>query len=383
MENAVVINFGELWLKGKNRDMFINKLYNNIKLSLNGIKYNKFEIWRDRLVIFTDDTDGIIDKLKFVFGISKYMRCRLIPNDMDKILDESSKIVDLEYAYRVIAHRSYKNLPFKSYDIVTAFIKQDKIKVSKDSPHELHVNPTKYGCFIYTDEDVFNGIRGLPVGVSGKCIVLLSGGIDSPLAAYYAMKRGLQPIYLHLHGFNDNKLAVNSKIGKIVDILSKYSNDESKVYYVPAYMFQLEAMKADHKYEVVLLKRFIFRLAYEISKKEKAYTFVTGESLGQVSSQTVSNLITTSSDIKGRLIFRPLIGFDKIEIIDEARRIGTYDYSIESYRDVCSMHSKDSATKTFVKKIEGIENEIDLEDILDRSLLKSEVVEKRCKEEVN
>ncbi len=373
-----MVYFGELWLKGKNRPNFIKMLKNNILDSISGLNYKEFVPIRDRFLIYIDsssDTDRILEKLGYVFGISKFIKGVITENSIDSILEAAKHLCNKEAGpFKISAHRTDKSLKFTSDDIVSAFIRQDKIEVSKDSDKTLFINPTNIGTFEYLYKDIFKGLGGLPVGMSGKAVILLSGGIDSPVASYYAMKRGLAPIYLHVHAFDDNSKAENSKMKLILEDLSKYYN-KFKVYYVPAYIFQLSILDVKHSFEIILFKRMLYQIAQKVAKKEGAKVIVTGESLSQVSSQTVSNLISTSHGVKDLLVMRPLIGFDKQDIISKAKEIGTYDRSIMKYKDVCSMHSRDAVTTTRLKEIEDLSDSVGIDDISDRSLLKADVLD--------
>ncbi len=376
-KKVVIIHFGELWLKGRNRPNFIRQLYKNIENALGGSDYNEFESWRDRFVIYLNeksDADFILKKLGYVFGISWFSIAYLTDSNIENMMNTVNSLLsnyDPEISYKIEAHRTDKSLAFNSYQIVSAFIKQDKIKVSKDSSHIIYINPTNKGTFIYFGDEINKGLGGFPVGVSGKAIILFSGGIDSPVAAYYAMKKGLEPIYVHVHSFDDNKKAEKSKIPELINQLSNFNNG-SKAYYIPSSIFQISILKVKHSFEIILFKRFIYSIGEMIAKKEKADVIVTGESLGQVSSQTVSNLISTSYKIKNEFVMRPLIAFDKSEIIKKAKEIGTFDISIKPYKDVCSMHSRDAITNSSNAKLDELSKLIEMDDIVIRSLLKSD-----------
>lgn len=378
MQEVIVVYFGELWLKGKNRPNFIKMLKDNVLDSISGLKYSRFVPLRDRFLIYIDgssDTGSILEKLGYVFGISRFIKGVITDNSIDSVLKAAFKLCSNEIGpFKISAHRTDKSLEFTSKDIVSAFINQDSIEVSRDSDKILFINPTNIGTFEYLNKEVFKGLGGLPVGMSGKAVILLSGGIDSPVASYYAMKRGLVPIYLHVHAFNDNGKAENSKMGLILETLSKYYS-RFRVYYVPAYIFQLSILDVKHSFEIILFKRMLYQMAKKIAKKEGAKVIVTGESLSQVSSQTVSNLISTSHDVNDLLVMRPLIGLDKQDIISKAKEIGTYDQSIIKYKDVCSMHSRDAVTTTRLSYIDELSNSVGMDDISDRSLLKADVLD--------
>lgn len=268
-------------------------------------------------------------------------------------------------------NRALKSLSFNSADVVTHFIKNTKklnFKIDKDAKRDLYISITKDCAFIYDRK--MQGSKGLPVGSSGNAVVLFSGGIDSPVAAYYAMKRGLHPVYLHVHAFSDNKDEKLSKINDLAKHLSAYSCGSS-LYYVPGYIFQSSAMRVPRKYELVMFKLFMHKLAERIAKKEGAGCIVTGESLGQVASQTLSNLTTSQQGIKP-LIMRPLIGFDKQEIINIAARIGTFDMSIIRYKDVCSIAAKNPALTTNYAEIRKLWKVASMDSAVSRTMKKVE-----------
>jgi thiamine biosynthesis protein ThiI len=201
--------------------------------------------------------------------------------------------------------------------------------------------------------------------------VLLSGGIDSPVAAFYAMKRGLFPIYAHVHMHPDEKEIESSKISGILKILSRYSGT-AKVHYLPGYLFQSYIANSRTRFELVLFKRFILKLAEYVAAKEGAEAIVTGDSLGQVASQTASNM-TSASAGTNVLIVCPLVCFDKSEITEEAKRLGTYELSIQPYKDVCSLSAKNPRTRSAPEIIEKEFKELHLDDAV-KETIKREII---------
>ncbi|MGC8679847.1 MAG: tRNA uracil 4-sulfurtransferase ThiI [Candidatus Micrarchaeia archaeon] len=344
--DKIVIHFGEIWMKGKNRSTFINKLLENIKIALKEEKYDKIENLRDRFLIElsnNSDIDKIINKLKYIFGISWFAPTLIIENDINKIISAADILMNNKHDVKIIVTRSYKEFKYDSHQIVTKFINNIKalnFSIDKNGKNNLYINITKEGTFLYKEK--IKGANGLPVGSSGKAIILLSGGIDSPVAAIYAMKRGLLPIYLHMHAFSSNDDIMNSKMKEILFLLNKYY-PQANCYIMPSHYYQTSILGINGKYELIVFKHFLYRMAHRIAIKEGANVIVTGESIGQVASQTVNNLIATESKIN-EFIMRPLIGFDKQEIIDKAKELGTYEISIKPYIDVCSLKAKNPST---------------------------------------
>lgn len=377
-ERIVLIHFGELWLRGRNRNSYIKQLARNIGRSMEG-EDARLERLYDRFILKLGkncDMESVKDKLRHTFGISNYEISYTTKSEMKSILKLSKKLLSQmdKVALKISSHRTYKDVPFDSVEIVDRLFKMAKrMKFplsNKGFVNELKVNVTKDVTFISYEK--IRAFGGLPVGTSGKGVVLISGGIDSPVAAWYAMKRGVEPIYVHIHGYPDNKEVLESKMPRIFGELRKYS-PESRIYYAPSHFFQMSAMKAG-KYELILLKAFMFMVAERIAEKEGANMIFTGESLGQVASQTPSNIAAESDGIKIPIL-RPLIGFDKQEIIKVAREIGTYDLSIIPYKDVCSINSRNPKTQTSLGKIRELKKNTGLAKIASRTVKAAQIGE--------
>ena len=377
-EKVIIIHFGELWLRGRNRNMYIKALFGNISRAMMG-EDARLEKMYDRFVLRLGrkaDLGSIGDKLDHTFGISNYEITYASSNSMDAIEKLAGKVLSEteKCSLKVSAHRSFKELPFDSAEVssrIFALAKKMGFTMSnKEFSREIRINITKDNSFISMDRKRTHG--GLPVGTSGTGIILLSGGIDSPVAAWYAMKRGVSPIYVHIHGYSNLEEARTSKITMILKELSKYSHG-SVVYFVPSHIFEMSAMSSG-KYELVLLKSFMLAVAQKIAKKEGANMIFTGESLGQVASQTPSNIAAESYGIETPIL-RPLIGFDKQEIISLARRIGTYEMSILPYKDVCSINARNPKTHTEIERLRRIKKEVKLGVAVTRTLKASAKVE--------
>ncbi len=375
MYDGIVIHFGELWLKGKNRGSFIDRLYSNIAYALGEQKSSGLKRLRDRFILEAESEEEINDAcgtLGKVSGISWFAPFIKSESGVEAIIEKSAELFSDKENVRIEPHRSFKGTDFNSDDIVSAFIRSaDKLRFvpNKDGDHTLFIEVLKDFSILHKEK--IKGLNGLPVGVSGKAIVLLSGGIDSPVAAYYAMKRGLAPVFLHIYAYGSMDDVERSKMPALLDKLSAYSGKTS-VYYIPAHIFQMAAMKESQKYEVVLFKKFIYAVAERIAELEGAKVIVTGESLGQVSSQTVDNLIASGDGVK-KLFFRPLIGMDKEEIIDVARAIGTYAISIMQYKDACSLRAKNPATSTSADKLHRIYGHAGIDEALEQSMKRAVV----------
>ncbi len=367
--SIIVIHFGEIWLKGGNRRQFIQRLYNNIGAALKREDYDELENDRDRFLLHLNkksDYDSIGKKLSKVFGISWFGGCITVKSSFGDIVDTIIK-VSKGRCVRLDVHRSDKSLPFKSYEVVSHLIKlskKRKIALDVDSDDVVYVKAAAKKTYVSFDKQ--QGAQGLPVGCSGKAVILLSGGIDSPVASYYAMKRGLEPIYLHIHGFPAYDKKKLRKVYNVLGSLSGYSA-ASTSYFSPFHIFQGASLEVPRRYELVLFKRFLYLLANEVAKAEKADCIVTGESLGQVASQTMQNLKATSAGLD-QMILRPLIGMDKQEIVDKAKMIGTFDSSIAAYKDVCSISIKGAELRAKAGDIDLFCKKMGMQKVLKETL---------------
>ena len=371
-ESLIIANFGELWLKGRNRDQYIHTLERNIRDQLSGESF-ALERHFDRLIIRIDDgsdVGSIVSKLRKTFGLSRLEVAVAVKPDMKSIVSEAENILSAEPApksLKIDAHRAYKELPFDSMEIVRkvkAVAEKHGIDpTTKGYEKELSISVTKEAAFMSMGRE--KALGGLPVGSSGRAVVLLSGGIDSPVAAWYAMKRGMQPIYLHVHSHQNGEEALKGKIPRMMETLSGF-HPHYIAYMVPSHVFQAASMGLG-KYELVLMKTFFLRLAEQVALKEDAHAIYTGESLGQVASQTPENIEAEQYGIKVPVL-RPLIGYDKEEIIKVARAIGTYDQSIEQYKDVCSMSARNPKLNSDREKVAELAKRIGMRGIVSRSL---------------
>ncbi len=364
--DAIDVRFGELLLKGRNLGRFIDILKGNIKSALSSENYEKIVQNRDRFLIMLSDksnTNRIIERLRYIPGVSIISPIIFTDPNINSIITASAKFKFKNGSVRIEAHRSDKSHAFNSKDIISAFIKnqgKNKFEIDKNGIHTLYVNLMRDKALLYIKR--IKGIGGLPVGSSGNCALLLSGGIDSPVASIMAMRRGLYPIYLHFHAFSTKKEIENSKIPKLLLLLSKYSKT-SEVYYIPSHLFIAATSKIPESYELVLFKRFMYKLAERICSKHDINTIITGESIGQVASQTIDNMLASQKGID-KLILRPLAGMDKDEIIKLARQMETFEISIKPYREVCSMKIKNPGTKIPSKIIDRLYKNCKLDECI-------------------
>lgn len=368
----IIVHYQEIALKGKNRYIFVNKLLENLKDATAGLGVKNARERGGRIILdlSSDMKEGLLkERVSRVFGIANFSFAYRTSNDVETLKETVLRqIKDKTFkSFRITTKRGYKQYPLTSMDvdrIVGAHIKASTgARVDLTNPEfTIFIEILSKEAFFYTEK--FPGQGGLPAGISGKVVCLLSGGIDSPLAAYRMMKRGCSVLFVHFHSYPYLSKMSQEKVQDIVEILNQYQKG-SKLYLIPFGDIQKEiVLNAPAKYRVVLYRRMMLRIAEAIATKEGILALVTGDSLGQVSSQTLEN-ITTIENASTLPVMRPLIGMDKIEIIDQARRIGTYDISIIPDQDCCQLFiPKNPAVRTTIEEIERVERKLDIEKLV-------------------
>jgi len=382
----VLIHHAEIGLKKGNFAFFERKLVENIKkfAERNKIKINEITRHEKRILAdFSHDSnkEKISDVLKKVFGIKYFSFVYEVDRNIKELEKEVERIlkqfkIDKTKKIAFQTKRSDKNFPFTSIEVNSKLGEISNrlgLKVDyKNFEKKIFIEITGKKIYVYTDRT--NGFGGLPVGTSGRVLVLFSGGIDSPVASWLMMKRGCTVDFLHFHVFKNNKQAFNSKIKTLAEMLNQYQN-KSKLYLVPYSNYEIFTQgEIQEKYDLVLFKYFMLNLAEKFAKENNYDAIVLGDNLGQVASQTIENIKASSLGIL-MTIFRPLLTYDKQEIIDLSRKIGTYDLSIEKYKDCCSILSKKPSTKTKIEKFEKILKSIDINEIVEKSVKELECFE--------
>jgi thiamine biosynthesis protein ThiI len=257
-------------------------------------------------------------------------------------------------------------------ELGTYIIKRFKVKISLKEPQkEIFVELVEGKAYVFDEK--FKGLYGLPVGVSGKVLHLLSGGIDSPVAAWLLMKRGCGVDFLHFHAFREFDERKSGKILGLVKILAQYCF-KSRIFFVPYYPFEAEAVEAPVKYRLVLFRRFMVRVAEAIANKHGIKALGSGENLAQVSSQTLENIAVVSK-ATSLPILRPLLTYEKNETVNLATQIGTFEISTIPYKDCCSLFiTKHPVTKARLEIVESIEKKMNLNEAIKESLEKVEII---------
>jgi thiamine biosynthesis protein ThiI len=382
MYNYVIIHYGEIGLKGLNRPLFEKRLVENIMKAVKGVEFRRIKRIRGRIILELNERTNLTDlerSLLRVFGIAWFAFCFVTDPTLEDIKSLVAERFDFKEGIKVkvSTKRADKSLPFTSIDVnreLGAYLKE-KFKVDillRNPEREIFVELANGKAYVFDRK--IKGLYGLPVGVSGKVLHLLSGGIDSPVAAWLLMKRGCEVDFIHFHAFKKFDKEKNAKILELAKILSQYCF-RTKVFFVPFHPFVKEAVKAPPAYRLILFRRFMMRVAEEVAKQHGIKALGTGESLAQVSSQTLDNIVTISQ-ATSLPIFRPLLTYDKNEIVELARKIGTFQISIMPYRDCCTLLlTKHPATKSDPKLIGKFEEKMDLKSAIDESLRITEVVD--------
>ncbi len=335
----ILIKYGELSIKGGNRHIFINRLKKNIEALVKTnitIKKN-----HDRLFIITEQIPETIEYLKKIFGIQSIVIAYQSNNNQEEILKLSLEVLKKKSGdtFKVITKRADKSYPLDSNQlnnlIGTHLLKNTNLKVDVKNPQiKLKVEIRNDKAYIYTEE--IKGLGGYPVGVGGKGLLLLSGGLDSPVAGFLTLKRGIDLDCLYFESPPHTTEQAKKKVIKLIKILNQYSGNIN--LYIANFTETQEAIyqKIPASYQITIMRRFMYKISSDFAKKNKAKVLVTGESIGQVASQTLESLVAINEVTKTPVI-RPVICYDKLEIIELAKKINTYEISIEPYQDCCTI----------------------------------------------
>lgn len=369
MHDCIVVHYGEIGIKGNNRGFFENRLVANIRKVINA------EIEREYGRIVITETPENLEALKDVFGIAFFSPALRAGLDIESIKEKALQLAKEKHGrtFAIAAKRSNKSFEYNSKQINEIagrhIADSTGMKVNLDNPDmRIFIEAGHKSAYVYTEK--INGLGGLPVGVSGKVVCLLSGGIDSPVASHMMMKRGCKVVFVHFHNYTSR---IEEKIEKIVGVLNKYQHS-SKVYMVPFFPIQEKIIeKVPESHRMIVYRRMMMRIAERIMQKEGAKAITTGDSIAQVASQTLDNLHAIHSSASAA-VFSPVIGMDKNEIIAIAKKIGTYELSILPYMDCCAyMIAKHPETRANLKEIEEMESALDIENLVSYGVEKSEV----------
>ena len=377
MHKLIMIKYGELTTKKANRKIFINILTQNVEKAL---KDEKVEIFKDqvRMFIKCNDANKIASKLQKIFGIHGIVIAYKVNNNIEDVLKKSLDIMDKnKQTFKVVTKRADKSYPIHSMDysrkLGGLILKNSNFKVDVHTPDiTLTVEIRTEGTFVYTNE--IKGAGGYPVGVEGKGLLMLSGGIDSPVAGYLTLKRGVNVECLYFESPPHTRQEAKKKVIKLASIINEYSG-KVKVHVVPFTSIQEAIYKnCPDIYMITIMRRMMYRIAALYAEKIGAKILINGESIGQVASQTLDSMVCINN-VTNMPVIRPVACFDKLEIIDIAKKINTYDTSILPYEDCCTIFvPKHPVIKPELEKCIEYENNFDYQTLIEKAVNNIETI---------
>ncbi|MDO5303448.1 MAG: tRNA uracil 4-sulfurtransferase ThiI [Clostridia bacterium] len=386
-QNIFIVRCGEVALKGMNKPYFERMLVDRIKKNVK--QFDNVDVRRHEGLIFvradkSNDKEALIKEISKVFGVASISPAVEAESHLDAIGEEAVKyMLDLIETkgiktFKVEAKRADKNFPVKSPDIariigakVLIGCKVLKVDVHNPDVH-LFVDVRHDKSYIYQQK--IAGFGGLPLGTNGKGMVLLSGGIDSPVAAWMMAKRGMVIEAVHFHSYPYTSPRAQEKVEDLARIVASYCGN-FKMHVINLLPIQEQIVSNCPEEETtILVRRFMMRIAEKIAEKNRAMMLITGENLGQVASQTAEALVVTDNCVK-MPVMRPLIAMDKVDIMDKAEEIGTYETSIQPYEDCCTVFlPKHPTTRPKLERIEESESKLDVEGLVAAAVASEEIV---------
>ena len=381
MKTYVIVKTHELALKGNNRPWFMRRLVNNLRVATQGTGVER--VWQGHMMVglTLSDEDAwpeVRDRVRDCFGVAKFFKSYTATPDLDQVKTVLSGLLeDRSFSsFRITANRADKRFPVKSDQInrdMGQYVK-DLTGARVDLTHpdlNIHLDVLAKEILIYFDE--IRGYGGLPVGVSGLVTAMLSGGIDSPVAAWQLMKRGCRVQFVHFHSYPLVDMSSIEKAVELTQFLTRFQYS-SRLYLVPLGEIQKQIiLSTPPAYRVIFYRRFMMRVTEELARRHNSKAIVTGESCGQVSSQTLENIAAIDA-VVNMPVLRPLIGFNKEEIVDVARSLGTYATSILPDQDCCSLFvPRHPETRSDLGTVVKLESVLPVDELVSLALENTEV----------
>ncbi len=379
---AILLRFGELYLKGDNRNIFESILISNVKDKLKDYDF-KFEKTFGRYIISNYDIskeEELVEKIKTVFGLHSISLAQEVEATVDKIIDFVSSIKLKSQSFKIEVKRADKSFPIGSMDFAKklgeiVLENNPEVKVDLYNPKTTISVDIRLNKKAYIFDEIIKCQGGLPLGSAGKGLLLLSGGIDSPVAGYLIAKRGLKIEALHFHSYPYTSDEAREKVVTLAQKLCDYV-DEIKLHVISFTKVQ-EAIHVHcrSEYMITIMRRIMMRIAQKICEQNDLGAIITGESLGQVASQTMQSMTVIGGVVQNYPIFRPCIAMDKEDIIDVANQIGTYQTSILPYEDCCTVFlPKNPVIKPTIEKCEKEESFLNIDSLVNEALQTEEIV---------
>ena len=381
--NSIVVHYQEIALKGNNRPWFVTRLARNLRLATKGVGVREVRVLMGRIELVLESTaewETVRERVARVFGVANFAKAGSAPLEVEAITAEILKdLGDPQIStFRVSARRADKRYPLTSPQLereVGGRIKEARgWTVDLGNPQlTIHVEALTDEAFYYFGKHA--GAGGLPAGTSGRVACLMSGGIDSPVAAWRLMRRGCRVLFVHFHSYPILSRASQEKVRELVTLLTRFQYD-SRLFLVPFGEIQQQVVLAvAPPLRVVIYRRLMMRIAEAIARRNRAQALVTGEVVGQVASQTLENLSSIDS-VASLPVLRPLVGMDKDEITAEAQRLQTYPISIIPDQDCCTLFTpRHPATKARMVDVERAEAGLPIEDIVHQALAATSIEE--------
>ncbi|MFC4388214.1 tRNA uracil 4-sulfurtransferase ThiI [Gracilibacillus marinus] len=378
----IVIRYGELSLKGRNRKLFTTPLHKTVIRAIKDFPNARVQKKRDRMYIELngENPEPILERCKDIFGIQSLSLAIKADNDVEKIKDSALTLLKKSNptTFKITTKRSNKEFPLDSQQMNQVLgghllVHTENITVDVHNPDlEITVDIREKATYL-TSEKVL-GAGGLPVGSAGKTLLLLSGGIDSPVAGYLAMKRGIELEAIHFHSPPYTSERAKEKVLDLAERLAYYGTS-MKVHIIPFTALQQKIHREiPHGYSMTVMRRMMMRISEEVAKKEEILSLTTGESLGQVASQTMESMHAINA-VTNYPVIRPLVTMDKDEIIRISERINMYDISIRPYEDCCTVFvPKSPKTKPRLEKVEQFESAVEFEQDIEEILANIETI---------
>jgi len=384
MEKVILIRYGEIFLKGKNRRFFEDLLKNNIQNAISVFGCEVVKISGRMMISGYKDIEeqriiNLITKQAGVFSVSP---CVAIETSFDGIVEQSIELLKDEFGtFKVVTNRADKTFTPNSMEMSRVLggkiLQSNKLlKVDVNNPQTILNVDIRENKKTYIFTKIIMGIGGMPVGSAGQGLLLLSGGIDSPVAGFMMAKRGTKLKALHFHSFPYTSQLARLKVEELASKIAEYNTGELEIFMCPMTKYQEEINKNCRDiYNITLLRRAMFRIAERICKENNLKMIITGESLGQVASQTIESMTVVGNVVEGVQIMRPLVAFDKQDTIEIAKKIDTYETSIRPYEDCCTIFVPDNpVTKPKLEIVEAEENKLNWRYLIDEAYNNIEVV---------
>ena len=377
--NQILVRLGDLTLKGKNQNVFLRRLYSLVYEKLDGLAV-EIEIQHDRIYIHLNDEDvgKVIERLNLVSGISSYSLVVKCSNDLDDIkktaLSLMNEVVTKEVKFKCESKRADKSFPMQSLELTKAvsgyvLANNKLLHVDVHNPEiTLHLEIRRGQCYIYNTQ--IRAMGGFPVGVAGKGLLMLSGGIDSPVAGYYAMKQGIEIECIHFESTPLTSIESAQKVVDLVKVIAKYApKNRIRLHMIPFKEIHMALLdNIPESYNITIMRRMMYRIAERLAKKRDCLCIINGESVGQVASQTLNSMNTINS-VTNFPILRPLVTYDKCDIIDRSMKIGCYELSIKPFEDCCTVYvPKAPATQPKIEKAVAYEKSFDYESMIEEAV---------------